>query len=288
MSLQNFEKYEALGNDFIIIDETSLIKNAQFKTEPTLSVKQRIKLCDRHLGIGGDGILTLFSTDLADLYMHITNADGSLASICGNGLRCAIIWLVNQAKIYNGYSGKILCNSGLIKFNYQNDICKVDMGEANFLNPIWQEIRLPKVKGIDTTKAMAAEVSIGNKHLVLELDVSDEGARNLGEKLTSNNRFNELVNVGFVKKIKENKILLSVFERKAGLTKACGSGACAAVAALAMAKKIPTDELISVKLLGGKLNVCASFAYQDIDTHNCPQIQMQGTAKKVFEGLIQL
>ena len=99
MKIQNFSKYEVLGNDFIIIDELIRIKPVEFVIMPTLSVNQRIKLCNRNFGIGADGILTLFSTHFGGYYLHITNADGSIASMCGNGLICVITWIVTKKKL---------------------------------------------------------------------------------------------------------------------------------------------------------------------------------------------
>ena len=283
MNIQKFEKYEVLGNDFIIIDETLRVKKKEH-IEPMLSIKQRIHLCDRNFGVGADGILTLFSSNCADLYMHITNSDGSIAEICGNGIGCAIKWLFDKGRINENYNGKIFCNSGLIKFKYNTDSYQIEMGNAKFFKPIFREINFPKITGLNISKVIAAEVLIGNKHLVLMMSANNKLAKLLGKKLGKKNRFNEIVNICFVKKINKNEILLNVFEKGVGLVKACGSAACAAVAMLFYAEKIPANEQIKVNFSCGNLIIIVKY---DIKNNDCIQIQINGNSKMIFEGIVK-
>lgn len=190
-------------------------------------------------------------------------------------------------KKINVYSGSVLCDSGLIRFKYKNNICKVSIGRATFLNPICKKIKIPKIEGLIAKTALATEVSVGNNHLVLILNVTYNVALLLGKKLTLRNRFHDSVNVVFIKKIYSNKILLTVFEKGVGVTKSCGSGACAAIAALSSMNKFYLNKLMEVQFLHGRLKVIASLKGNKCNIVS-PIMCIYGIANKVFEGSIKL
>ena len=143
-----FSKYEGLGNDFIIVDEM-------------LPLQTRILLCDRHKGVGADGLITVTAAPApAIAYMHITNQDGSTAEMCGNGFRCVVLWLMDQGKLGSMRSGVILTDAGEKSFLIQDQLIRVDMGQAKMQ---------PGICADDTDGTV---VDMGNPHFVVHKKIS--------------------------------------------------------------------------------------------------------------------
>lgn len=247
-----FFKYQALGNDFIILYQTEL------------TVERQVALCDRHLGVGADGVIVVYDSDRPGILarMTVTNADGSIAEMCGNGFRCVAKWFADEKNIL---SGTIRTDAGDKTFHFDGENCVVDMGFAE-LGKSYSE----------PAKGMA--VSMGNPHLVLNLGADETLARELGSKLEHHPDFPQRTNVEFVKIINSTEIEIRVWERGAGLTQACGSGACAAVAAFVSQGLVLPEQEITVSLPGGILWVTAHLEEKRW------RMIMKGPAQRVFVG----
>lgn len=224
-----FSKMHGLGNDFMVVD--GVTQNVYFSPE-LIS-----RLADRHTGVGFDQLLLVeapYDPDL-DFHYRIFNADGSEVAQCGNGARCfarfvRLKGLTNKQKI------KVSTQSGrmVLTINENDDVC-VNMGEPEF-EP--QKVPFRAIKAEKTYIIRALErtvlcgvVSMGNPHCVIQVEsVKTAEVEILGPVLESHERFPERTNVGFMEIVSAHHIRLRVFERGAGETQACGSGACAAVA----------------------------------------------------------
>jgi diaminopimelate epimerase len=206
MAKTAFFKYEGLGNDFILFNQI-----------PDLTARQIQQICDRHHGIGADGIIFVF---LGKIWtMKVYNADGSLAEMCGNGIRCVAQWLLDQGHQVS----QIQTDAGIKTCEYVLGHWAVDMGIAQ----------------INQNR-----VSMGNPHLVLTGPV-------LPEKIDPN------VNTEFVHIHSPTNIDVRIFERGVGETEACGTGACASVAYFVSQKQLLENTEITVHLKGGNLYITA-------------------------------
>jgi diaminopimelate epimerase len=273
-----FVKLEGLGNDFILVDalKQDLTKYDFRKLAP--------KLCDRHFGIGADGILIVQSSTIADFRMQIINADGSEPQMCGNGIRCF------SRYIYESYEQKATISvetlAGLIfpVLDPKHNSISVDMGE-----PILNASKIPVVldgqKLIDQTITVADKtfkftpVSMGNPHAVIFVD--DVRAMELskyGPLLEHSPMFPERANIEFIQVVDAKNILMRVWERGADETLACGTGACAAVVAGVLTGK--TGREVTVQLAGGKLEI----EWDETDNH----VFMSGPAYEVFRGTVKI
>ncbi|MBL4817626.1 MAG: diaminopimelate epimerase [Deltaproteobacteria bacterium] len=202
-----FFKYEGLGNDFIIIPQ-----------KPYLEPQAIHQYCNRHFGIGADGILFVFQEN-GRWHMKVANADGETVEMCGNGIRCVAQWLLDQGHVVE----QIETDAGPKPCKFEHGLWTVDMG-------------LAEING--------NQVSTGNPHLVFQKPVT--------ESLIDPN-----LNTEFVKIQSPREIEVRVFERGVGETLACGTGACAATAWLVHENQLPANEEITVHLKGGSLYVIA-------------------------------
>ena len=277
----NFTKMTGLGNDYIYIDCTdgTKIKNVQELTK---------KLSNRHFGIGSDGLILIYNSDNdnSDYKMRIFNSDGTEAEMCGNGIRC-VAKLIHDKSLSKKDKISIETLSGIKKVKLledENGKCNeviVDMGE-----PMFQDKNIPynvyepfnKDLDIDVNeeKMRFTVVSMGNPHAITFIEnVDDFNIEKYGPIIEKNPIFPNRTNVEFVEVIDKNNIKVRVWERGVGETFACGTGACAAVAASGLNGY--TGENVTVNLPGGKLQI-----EWGKDNH----IYMQGTATKVFDGTI--
>jgi diaminopimelate epimerase len=248
-----FTKMHGLGNDFVVLDA---------RTSSALPDAETIRaMADRHTGIGFDQLLVIeASRDASCVAAYsIRNADGSLAEQCGNGARCIGAWLHRAGVIATGATVKLESPAGAIGMRL-DDASKVavEMGE-----PVFEPARIPfdapaaadiHPLDVDGTRVEIAAVSMGNPHAVLEVaDVRDPRVEQLGPRITGHPRFARGVNAGFVQVVDAHTVKLRVHERGAGWTLACGSGACAAVAALHLRGRVADD--VHVELPGGTLAI---------------------------------
>lgn len=276
-----FTKWQALGNDFIFIN--TLAKD--FPENGFNEVLERtIQLCDRHFGIGADGIIFILPSDKADLRMRIFNNDGSEAEMCGNGIRAFSKWayslgLVNKKK-FNVETGAGILTPELL----DDGTVKVDMG-----TPRLQAEEIPVVglgEGMVISKNLTIPdknidykvtcVSMGNPHCVIfTKDVEKLELAKVGPIIEVDRHFPKKINVEFVEQLEDHKLRMRVWERGAGITMACGTGTCATVVAAILNGKL--KDYAGVQLDGGILHIEWSGNPND-------HVYMTGPAEMVFEG----
>lgn len=272
-----FEKYEGLQNDFLLLD-------ARDRSAPgrDLRVATRVWLCARHEGIGADGVLTLLPPrdPRAVVRMHVTNADGTESEMCGNGLRCVSQWLLDHNLVRAGEVHLIDTDAGLQSCVASGREVEVwlpppDFSAANLGRPCRGE-----AMQVEGRSAIATAVSMGNPHLVLVFEEPVESAwvRSVGPVLEHSAPFPDRVNVGFAHVESPARVRLWVWERGAGLTRACGTGACAAAVALVALGRLAARDPIDVHLPGGKLGIAWAGEGEPV--------RMQGPARAVFSGQV--
>ena len=274
--LLKFTKMHGLGNDFVVVNAL------EQAVEP--DPEQIRRLADRRLGVGCDQLLVIRPgrREQADILCSIYNADGSEAEHCGNGLRCVAAFmrdngLVRKDELVAETAG------GLVTLYYEGKLIRVNMGRPGF-----EPERIPlAVTGqrrtynleVDGADIEFAALSLGNPHAVLPVDDVDRApVTAIGPQLQRHALFPNSVNVGFMQVLDGSHIRLRVYERGAGETPACGSGACAAV--VAGIKVYNLDNKVDVSLPGGSLTV--SWAGGD------EPVWMTGPAATVYEGNINL
>lgn len=275
--LIQFAKMHGLGNDFMVVDG---VTQKVFFNPETLK-----RLGDRHFGVGFDQLLLVeppYDPDL-DFHYRIFNADGSEVQQCGNGARCfarfvRLKGLTNKDRIaVSTVSGRIVLQLE------DNDMVTVNMGVPEF-EPSKIPFRAQKPEKLYLLRVaeqtvMCGAVSMGNPHCVLDVpDVKTAPVETLGPALESFERFPERVNVGFMQVVSAGEINLRVYERGAGETLACGTGACAAVVCGIQQEKLKGR--VKVNLPGGHLFI----------SWNGPgtPVYMTGPAEHVFDGQIDL
>lgn len=277
-----FTKMEGIGNDYVYVDVTNkALENASEVAR---------KVSDRHFGIGSDGLILIGKSRVADFKMNIYNADGSEAEMCGNGIRCVGKYVYDKG-LTDKTEIKIETLAGVkdLKLYLKDgkvDLVSVDMGE-----PILDADKIPvldyvKEEGIQGRFVKVKYcfdddltcVSMGNPHAVcytsdvLNIDIEEKGL-----KISEARVFPNRTNVEFVQVINKNEIKMRVWERGAGETLACGTGASASVVASFLNGY--TDRKVLVHLLGGTLEI--NYA---LDNH----VYLKGPARLVFEGEIDL
>lgn len=280
-----FSKYEGLGNDFIVVERDGLPD--RFRTPQALGA-----LCDRHRGIGADGVLVVSDSPLR---MSIVNADGSAAEMCGNGLRCAALHWLRKGRVQLGSAFVVETDAGPHR-------CCVLEGrptgaeiEVEMVPPVLDAAALPvdveawpQAAGLARWLEVPLElgeqvlrlsaVSMGNPHVVSFDALSEAQRKELGPKVEVHPAFIEGVNVGFAELGPGNALTLRVWERGAGWTLACGTGACAAAVAATLSERLPADTWLPVVLPGGTLEICVA--------QQASKVTMRGPARFVFTGQV--
>ena len=257
-----FTKMQGLGNDYLYV----------FGEVPKNICEISKTLSDRHFGAGSDGMIYISPAQTADFSMRIFNADGSEAKMCGNGIRC-----VGKYVYEKGYTDKselkILTLSGIktlhldISEEKVNSV-SVDMGKAKvlakkYITPL----------GINV---LVNEVDIGNPHAVIFCkDAQVAPLDTLGKAIETHPEFEGGINVEFISVLDENKLRMRVWERGSGITLACGTGACASVAAAVENGVCDIGREVEVVLDGGSLYVTVDENFN---------VKMRGPAEFVFEG----
>ncbi|MGP8308947.1 diaminopimelate epimerase [Vibrio sp. YIC-376] len=269
----HFSKMHGLGNDFMVVD--CITQNVFFSQELIR------RLADRHTGVGFDQLLVVEAPydPETDFHYRIFNADGSEVEQCGNGARC-FARFVRLKGLTNKYSISVSTKKGKMILNVEDD----DEVTVNMGVPEFEPNKIPfKAKQKEKTYIMRAgdstlfcgAVSMGNPHVVTVVDdVDTADVETLGPLLESHERFPERVNAGFMQVVDRNHIRLRVYERGAGETRACGSGACGAVAVGILQGLL--DENVKVSLPGGELNI----AWQGPGK----PLYMTGPTTHVFDG----
>lgn len=272
-----FTKMHGLGNDFVVVDAIN--------QRIALTPKKIRFMANRHTGIGFDQLLVVEKTsqEHADFKYRIFNADGSEVGQCGNGARC-FARFVRDKKLTDKDEIIVETKSGQLILSFTDeDLITVNMGiPKHFPTEIpmimEQEVRFYTVDVNGVEKAFGA-VSMGNPHAVLQVnDIKTAPVETIGATLESHIIFPERANIGFMQVVDKNAIKLRVFERGAGETQACGSGACAAVV-IGIEQNL-LNNTVRVELPGGELNI--SWAGRG------EPVLMTGAAISVFEGFITL
>ena len=240
-----FIKMHGLGNDFVVIDST--------KNQYTINKSSIQLISDRRFGVGCDQVIEMKHSDKEDIYMKIYNADGTEAEACGNAARC-IAGLLFASSPKKAVSIETI--AGVLKAeSEENGLIKVDMGKPKFF---WKDIPLSmnisEINFEELALKNGLAINIGNPHIVFfvkDLDAVD--INRIGPLIENNSLFPEKVNVEICQLENRKKIKVLVWERGAGNTLACGSGACAAlVAAYKNSLSEPQAEIV---LDGGSLNI---------------------------------
>ncbi len=274
-----FTKMHGLGNDYIYFNCTKQpVQNPE---------KLSVLLSDRHKGVGGDGIVLILNSEVADFKMRMFNADGSEGKMCGNATRC-----IGKYVYERGLTAKtdltLETLSGIKKLhlcvqNGKVQSVTVDMGQA-VLTPRDIPVRSEGESFIHQKITAAGQdwyatcVSMGNPHAVIFCeDVLNLPLEKIGPEFENHPLFPERINTEFVKQLNKTTLQMRVFERGSGETMACGTGACAVVVAAVLNGLCQRDEEITVQLLGGNLKIKWS---------SNGTVYMTGTADFVFDGTL--
>ncbi|MBK9518954.1 MAG: diaminopimelate epimerase [Anaeromyxobacter sp.] len=259
MSTLRFVKYQGLGNDFVLVEG------------PLMDAARARRLCDRRRGVGADGVLTVLppTTPGAAATMHIYNSDGSVAAMCGNGIRCLARHLAETRDLH----GELLIDT-----DAGPKACTIHRDAAGRVEAVSVEMGPARVEGtedftVGRERLRAVRISMGNPHAVLFDDPDRGRACEVGpviERAVPGG-----VNVGFARP-GPSGIDLVVWERGSGLTEACGTGACAAAVASVRAGQAPTGVPVEVRLPGGPLLVTVG--------PDLTRVTMRGPAERAFEG----
>ena len=271
-----------IGNDYVYVNG--------FREQIDHPEELSIRISDRRKGIGSDGLILILPSDKADCRMRIFNADGSEAMMCGNGIRCVGKYAYDNG-IVSSPELTVETNSGIKKIALQIENGKaigatVDMGKA-ILTPhdipmnAEGESFISRPLIVNQKEYQATAVSMGNPHCVVffEEDVQTLALDKIGAAFEHHEAFPARVNTEFINILDNHTLKMRVWERGSGETMACGTGACAAAVAAVLNGFCPQGETITVKLLGGDLQI----VYQPDGT-----VMMTGSATHVFDGEIDL
>lgn len=275
-----FTKMQGLGNDYVYVN------CFEEKIENPPAVARYVS--DRHFGIGSDGLIMINPSEVADFEMEMYNADGSRGEMCGNGIRCVAKYvydygLTDKTQI----SVETLGGIKYLDLTVEDGkvvLVKVDMGKPELksdLIPIISENEkvIDEPIEVDGKVYHMTGVSMGNPHTVIYVDdVKNLDLEKIGPKFENHERFPKRINTEFVRCIDRNTVEMRVWERGSGETLACGTGACA-VAVASILNNL-TDTRVTVKLLGGDLQI-------EWDKEK-DRVFMTGPAKVVFDGVIDI
>lgn len=259
-----FTKMHGLGNDFVVIDNMA--------GDIKLTKEQIVFLCDRHMGVGADGVILVESSDQADTFMNYINSDGSVVEMCGNGIRCiAKFFQDNFDK--NKKNFKIATRAGVKEINYLDDeTYSVDMGK-----PVFTHVDFPD-KPTEIEGMLFNFVSVGNPHAVAFVEnLNDYDISVIGPKVENNSFFPNKINVHLVQEINKSEFKMKIWERGCGVTLASGTSS-SAVYALARKYKNAEKE-VTIHLPGGDLF---------LSENEKGEIIMRGPAVRVFSAMIEV
>jgi diaminopimelate epimerase len=274
-----FVKSQALGNDFIIIEDIE--ERYDFQSANVRHV------CDRHFGIGADGLMVIRPSTVAEFYMLFFNPDGSKAEMCGNGIRCFVSYLYNHGLISKPVV-KVETGGGLREVFLILEQGKLEAVRVNMGRPAFNTADIPmdveqhefinEALSTDRIEAQATCLSVGNPHCVIFVDdLSEVPVEKQGPQIEKLALFPNRVNVEFVQVIKPDEIKVRVWERGAGETLACGTGACASVLAG-----------VRNKLVSRRAKVCLPGGCLDVEWADDDFVFLTGSSEEVFRGEFNL
>ncbi len=278
-----FTKMHGCGNDYVYVDGARETIPAERKSEVVRF------LSDRHFGIGGDGVIFINPSNVADFEMEMYNMDGSRSEMCGNGIRCVGKYVYDHGLTQKTSLTIVSC--GKIKYlDLTVEDGKVTKVRVNMGSPILEAAEIPVIAEqspvvdvpitVDGKEYRMTCVSMGNPHAVVYVDemINDETMAKIGPLFEHHERFPRRVNTEFVKVLGRERVQMRVWERGTGETLACGTGACAVTVASILNGL--TGDRITVELLGGNLEI-----FWDRKEN---VVYMTGPATTVFEGEIEI
>ena len=271
-----FTKMHGLGNDYVYIDAI----NQKIENESSLAKF----VSNRHFGIGSDGLILICKSDIADFQMRMFNSDGSEAEMCGNGIRCVGKFVYDKG-LTDKTTVKIETLAGIKTLVLNTKDGKVETARVDMGEPILEAEKIPVISKEQPVKNLELEaenkkfkftcVSMGNPHAITIVENTKEfDVERYGKVLEVDKAFPKKANIEFVQIIDKENIKMRVWERGAGETLACGTGACAT--AVACNLNGLTDRKVNIELLGGTLNI----EWNEKDNH----VYMTGPAVTVFDG----
>jgi len=269
-----FTKMHGAGNDFIVINEEEAKNIESFGSFSS-------KVCHRHYGIGADGVILVLSSSVASFKMRIFNSDGSEPEMCGNGLRCLAKFVYDRGMVkdkrFSVETGAGILWPEIIDTNGNVSIIKIDMGEPCFI-PEKIPLRGDIIKNCPITVLEKTfhftALSMGNPHAVV-FEIPGDWEK-FGKEIEKDELFPNKTNVEFVSVINKNEAIVKVWERGAGATLACGTGACAVLVAGILNELL--DRGGKICLPGGTLSITWSLS----DNH----VYMEGPGEEIFTGNI--
>lgn len=279
--MMNFTKMHGLGNDFIIVTGEPKL--------PEQASELAIKLCDRFFGIGADGLVYILPSEKADFMMRIINSDGSEAEQCGNAIRCVSKYVFDYGLIEKTEISIETIGAGAQKVQLFLKEGKVDTVRVDMGQPIFKGTQVPTTVDQDIVKDYPIEVdgrefrftavSMGNPHCVIYVeDAINMDLQAWGPKLETHPLFPRKINVEFATVKSRDYVDMRVWERGAGPTLACGTGACATLVASVL--NGVTDRAATVSLKGGNLFI----EWNETDNH----VYMTGPAAEVYKGAVEI
>ena len=275
-----FTKMHGLGNDYVYMDAI----NQKIENRSELAKK----VSNRHFGIGSDGLILICKSDVADFRMQMFNSDGTEAEMCGNGIRCVGKFVYDKG-LTDKEEVTIETLAGIKKLKFTIKDGKIEKVRVNMGKPILEAKRIPVESNLNPVKDLKIKaedrefnftcVSMGNPHAItfIKDNLKDFDVAKYGKKIEIDTVFPNKTNVEFINIVDKNNIKMRVWERGAGETLACGTGACASVVASYINGY--TSRNVCVELLGGKLEI----EWNEKDNN----IYMTGSATTVFEGEIE-
>lgn len=284
----NFTKMHGAGNDYIYFNclEENICPEENLDNFRALC----IRLSDRHFSVGGDGVVLICPSNVADAKMRMFNADGSEGKMCGNAIRCVAKYIYDRGIVTKELI-RIETLSGIKQiqvFVEQGKVwqAKVDMGKATGLKP--DEITITEGQGdflksfpilVDESTWEITTVSMGNPHCVVFVpQVADLDLKNIGPGFEKHPFFPQQINTEFVRVLNPENLEMRVWERGSGETLACGTGACAAVVAAILNGYCQKDSDVTVRLLGGELTIRVTDK----------TVYMTGNAVEAFSGEVEV
>lgn len=289
--MTSFSKYHGLGNDFLVVDLRSVAEHDRALWQQPEVARA---LCDRQFGVGGDGVLAILPSTSADARMRVLNADGSEAEMCGNGIRCVVRHLhdrdpalaASQRLVIETGAGLLACELG----PGDEPTVTVDMGRPRLTRGEVPMTGPASERAVEVSLALSGyegtftAVSMGNPHAVsfVESARSELPLRPLAERIGPTVEhhpfFPRRTNVELVRMLSERELELVVWERGCGITLACGTGACATVAAACLTGRARVGEEVLVHLLGGDLAITVAADWSTVT--------MRGPATFVFDAQV--
>ena len=271
-----FTKMHGLGNDYVYIDAI----NQKIENESSLAKF----VSNRHFGIGSDGLILICKSEVADFKMRMFNSDGSEAEMCGNGIRCVGKFVYDKG-LTNKTTVKIETLAGIKTLILNTKDGKVETARVDMGEPILEAEKIPVISTEEPVKNLELEaenkkfkftcVSMGNPHAITIVENTKEfDVEKYGKVLEVDKVFPKKANIEFAQIVDRQNINMRVWERGAGETLACGTGACAT--AVACNLNGLTDRKVNIELLGGTLNI----EWNETDNH----VYMTGPAVTVFDG----